>query len=131
MTDMTTSSATSTTWTTRNKIGIGLAVIYAVANIPTVLIPVDNADGPPFAIGLICTILAVVATVAGIVAWRQSSRSAARLTAASLIVITLSALPAFFLDVSAMVKVVAAVGVVLMVVIVTLVFSGTPREARA
>ncbi|RNL77738.1 hypothetical protein [Nocardioides marmorisolisilvae] len=130
MTNLTTSSA-ATTWTTKNRIGIALAVLYAVANIPTVLIPAGNDDGPPFAVGLICTILAVVATAAGVVAWRQGSRSAARLAAASLIVITLSALPAFFLDVPAAVKVLAAVGVLLMVAIVTLVFSGAPGEARA
>jgi hypothetical protein len=125
VTDLTTTPQATTSWTTKNKVGLGLAVLYALANIPTVFIPVDNGDGPPFAIGLICTILAVVATVAGIVAWRQGSRPAARLTAASLIVITLTALPAFFLDVPAVVKVVAAFGVVLMVAIVTLVFSGT------
>jgi tryptophan-rich sensory protein len=130
MTDLTTSAQAATPWTTKNKVGLGLAVLYAVVNIPTVFIPVDNADGdgPPFAISLICTILAVVATVAGVIAWRQGSRPAARLTAASLIVITLTALPAFFLDVPAGIKVVAAVGVVLMVVIVALMFSGPQRS---
>jgi hypothetical protein len=127
MTDLTTSAQAPTTWTTKNKVGLGLAVLYAVANIPSVFIPVDNGDGPPFAIALICTILAVVATVAGVVAWRQCSRAAARLTAASLIVITLTSLPAFFLDVPAAIKVIAAIGVVLMVVIVTLMFSGPER----
>src|SRR4051794_39409566 len=129
MTDLTTSDQTATAWTTKNKVGLGLAVLYAVANIPTVFIPVDAGDGPPFAISLICTILAVVATVAGVVAWRQGSRPAARLTAASLVVITLTALPAFFLDVPAGVKVVAAVGVVLTVVIVVLMFSGAQRSS--
>ena len=129
MTDLSTRTDEPITWTGKNKAGLGLAVLYAVLNIPTVFIPVDNGDGPPFAIGLICTILAVVATGAGVVAWRRGSRSAARLTAASLIVITLTALPAFFLDVPAAVKVVAAVGVVLMVVIVALMFSGPQRSA--
>ena len=131
MTTPTTSAPSTTTWTTKNRVGLGLAVLYAVANLPTVLIPVSNDGGPPFAIGLICTILAFVATAAGVVAWRKDNRAAARLTTASLIVITLTALPAFFLDVSAAVKVVAAVGVVLMVAIVTLVFSGAPREVSA
>jgi len=131
MTDLTTTDQSATSWTTKNKVGLGLAVLYAVLNIPTVFIPVDNGDGPPFAIGLICTILAVVATVAGVVAWRSGSRSAARLTAASLIVITVTALPAFFLDVPAGVKVIAAVGVLVMVAIVALMFSGPQRdEAR-
>jgi hypothetical protein len=129
MTDTTTTAPAAADWTTKNKVGLGLAVFYAVTNIPTVFIPVDNGDGPPFAIGLICTVLAVVATVAGVVAWRRRNRSAARLTAASLIVITLTALPAFFLDVPAAVKVLAAVGVLLMVAIVALVFSGTSRAA--
>lgn len=131
MTAQTTSATSTGSWTTKNRVGLGLAVLYAVSNIPTVLIPVGNDGGPPFAIGLICTILALVATAAGLVAWRKDSRPAARLTTASLIVVTLTALPAFFLDVSAAVKVVAAVGVVVMVAIVTLVFSGTPREASA
>lgn len=128
MTDLTTTDLTATTWTTKNKVGLGLAVLYAVLNIPTVFIPVEDGDGPPFAIGLICTVLAVVATVAGIVAWRRGSRPAARLTAASLIVITLTALPAFFVDVPAAVKVVAAVGVLVMVAIVALMFSGPQRD---
>jgi len=128
MTDLTTTDNATTGWTTKNKVGLGLAVLYAVVNIPTVFIPVDNGDGPPFAIGLICTVLAVVATVAGVVAWRRGSRPAARLTAASLIVITLTALPAFFLDVPAGVKVVAAVGVLVMVAIVALMFSGPQRD---
>ncbi|MFL6023076.1 MAG: hypothetical protein ACJ72O_07020 [Marmoricola sp.] len=129
MTDLTATTAAepSTGWTTKNKIGLGLAVFYGVANIPTVFVPVDNGDGPPFAIALICTLLAVVATVAGVVAWRRGSRPAARLTAASLIVITLTALPAFFIDVPAVVKVVAAAGVLLMVAIVALMFAPAKR----
>lgn len=131
MTNLTASPTATNSWTTRNKVGLGLAILYGVANIPTVLTPSGNNDGPPFAINVICTVLGVVATVAGVVAWRSGSRSAARLTAASLIVVTLTALPAFFVDVPAAIKVVAAVGVVLMVVIVTLLFSGTDRRGDA
>ncbi|MFL6061074.1 MAG: hypothetical protein ACJ72E_07580 [Marmoricola sp.] len=128
MTETTAPSTAQSAWTTKNKVGLGLAVLYAVLNIPTVFIPVDNGDGPPFAIGLICTLLGVVAAAAGVVAWRNGSRQAARLTAASLIVITLTALPAIFLDLPAAVKVVSAVGVVLMLVIVVLMFAGPQRH---
>lgn len=123
-------AATSASWTTRNKVGLGLAIFYGLTNIPSVLAPSggDGDDGPPFAILVICSILGVVATVAGIVAWRRRSRPAARLTAASVVVITLTSLPAFFVDVSAGVKVLVAAGVVLTVVIVVLMFS-TGRQA--
>jgi FtsH-binding integral membrane protein len=131
MTDVATSTTRpSRTWTPKNKVGLGLALLYAVVNIPTVLVPVDDGDGPPFAIGLICTVLAVVATVAGVVAWRSGSGPAARLTAASLVVITLTSLPAFFVDVPAAVKVISAAGVVLVVLIVTLMFAPAARGSR-
>lgn len=114
-------------WTTKNKIGLSLAIFYAITNIPTVFIPRGGGEGPPFAIGLISTLLALVAAPAAVVAWRRGSRAAARLTAASLIVITLTALPAFFVDVPAGVKVIAASGILLQVVTVLLMFSPPQR----
>lgn len=123
-------TATSASWTTRNKVGLGLAIFYGLSNIPSVIAPSggEGEDGPPFAILVVCSILGVVATVAGIVAWRRRSRPAARLTAASVVVITLTSLPAFFVDVPAGVKVLVAAGVVLTVVIVVLMFS-TSRQS--
>jgi hypothetical protein len=129
MTDLTATAAEPATWTTKNKVGLGLAVFYAITNIPTVFVGVGCDDGPPVAISVICSVLAVVATVAGIVAWRNGNRAAARLTAGSLIVITVTSLPAFFVDIPAGVKVLAAVGVVLTVVIVVLMFSAPQRSA--
>lgn len=135
---MTTSTSTSTagartddrvTWSTRNKVGLALAAFYAATNIPSVLLPTpDGETGPPMAILVVCTILAIVALVAVVVAWRTGSRSAARLTAASLIVITLTSLPAFFVDVPAGVTVLVAAGVVLTIVIVVLMFSPPRRR---
>lgn len=135
---MTTSTSTSTaeartgdrvTWSTKNKIGLGLAALYAATNIPSVLLPTpDGEAGPPMAILVVCTVLAVVALVAVVVAWRTGSRPAARLTAASLIVITLTSLPAFFVDVPAGITVLVAAGVVLTIVIVVLMFSPPRRR---
>lgn len=134
MTTTTTTTAVAQTgtpanWTTKNKVGLGLGIFYAIANIPSFLFSTDSGDGPPLGIMIVCSILGVVATVAGVVAWRQGSRSAARLTAASLVIITLTSLPAFFVDVAAGVKVLTAISVVLTVAIVVLMFSPQRRQA--
>ncbi|MEO6604251.1 MAG: hypothetical protein ABIN55_01435 [Aeromicrobium sp.] len=123
-------NTTETSWSTKNKVGLGLAIFYAVTNIPSFLFSAgEGEDGPPLAIMIVCSILGVVATVGGVIAWRKQSRPAARLTAASLIVITLTSLPAFFVDVPAGVKALVAVSVVLTVVIVVLMFSPSRRRA--
>ncbi len=120
----------STTWSTKNKVGLGLAIFYAVTNVPSAVTPMPDGveTGPPFAILVVCSVLAVVALVAAIVAWRTGSRPAARLTAASLIVITLTSLPAFFVDVPAGIKALVAAGVLLTIAIVVLMFSPAKRS---
>jgi hypothetical protein len=125
MSDLTTTAH----WTTKNKVGLGLAIFYGLTNIPSVLVPTDDGEtGPPMGILVLCTVLGVVATVGGIIAWRRRSRPAARLTAASVVVITLTSLPAFFVDVPAGIKLLVAVGVLLTVVIVVLMFSPARRD---
>jgi hypothetical protein len=129
---MTTTTASGTrtrsAWSTKNKVGLGLAILYAITNLPTVFVPnTGTDDGPPLAIGIVCTVLSAVALVAGILAWRNGSRPAARLTAASLIVVTLTSLPAFFVDVPAGVKIAVAAGVVFTVVFTVLIFSPSRR----
>ncbi|MDR7087707.1 peptidoglycan/LPS O-acetylase OafA/YrhL [Aeromicrobium panaciterrae] len=124
-------NTTDAPWSTKNKVGLGLAIFYGITNIPSFLIPTgDGEDSPPMAILIISSLLAVVAVVAGIVAWRQRSRPAARLTAASIIVITLTSLPVFFVDVSSDIKAISALGVVLTVVIVVLMFSSSKRQSE-
>jgi hypothetical protein len=59
--------------------------------------------------------------------WRSGSRPAARLTAASLIIVTLTSLPAFFVDVPAAIKILVAAGVVLNAVFTVLIFSPGKR----
>jgi hypothetical protein len=128
---MTTTATTDTptaTWSTKNKVGLGLALFYALVNLPSAFTPVPEGEtGPPMAILVVCTILAAVALVAGFMAWRTGSRPAARLTAASLIIITLTSLPAFFVDVPAAIKILVAAGVVLTVVFTVLIFSPSKR----
>jgi hypothetical protein len=115
-------------WSTKNKVGLGLAIFYAVISIPSAAAPApDGAEGPPMAILIVCSILGVVALASAVIAWRRGSRPAARLTAGSLIVITLTSLPAFFVDVPAGIKVLVAMGVVLTIAIIVLMFSPPKR----
>jgi len=115
-------------WSTKNKVGLGMAIFYAVINIPSAAVPTpDGGDGPPMAILIVCSILGVVALASAIIAWRKGSRPASRLAAGSLIVITLTSLPAFFVDVPAGIKVLVSVGVVLTIAIVVLLFSPPKR----
>ncbi|KRB73176.1 hypothetical protein ASE01_20665 [Nocardioides sp. Root190] len=122
-------TAASTRWSRKNKVGLGLAIAYAVVNIPSAAIPApDGEEGPPLAILVVCSVLGVVALVAAVVAWRRGSRPAARLSAASLVVVTVTALPAFFVDVPAGIKVMVAASVLLTVAIVVLMFSPSDRD---
>lgn len=123
-------NTTDSPWTTRNKIGLGLAIFYGVTNIPSFLTAAgEGEEGPPLPIMIICSVLGVVAVVAGIKAWRNRSRPAARLTAASVIVITVTSLPAFFVDVPPAIKALVAFGVVFTIVTVVLMFSTAKRPS--
>lgn len=128
---MTTTAAHGTsapaTWSTKNKVGLGLALAYALINLPSAILPTPEG-GPPMAILVACSVLSAVAIVAGIMAWRTGSRPAARLTAASMIIVTLTSLPAFFVDVPAAIKILVAAGVVLTVVFTVLIFSPSKRS---
>lgn len=130
MTTTATTDTPTTTWSTKNKVGLGLALFYALVNVPSAVLPAPEGaeDGPPMAILVVCSVLAAVALVAGVMAWRSGSRPAARLTAASLIIITLTSLPAFFVDVPAGIKILVAAGVVLTVVFTVLIFSPAKRS---
>ncbi|MET0448885.1 MAG: hypothetical protein ABW004_10775 [Aeromicrobium sp.] len=125
-------TTTATPWSTRNKVGLGLAIFYGLTNIPSFLAAADaGEDGPPMSIMIVCSILGVVALVAGVVAWRGKNRAAARLTAGSIIVITVTSLPALFVDVPAGLKALAALGVVYTVITVVLMFSTSRRPIAA
>ncbi|MCW2771670.1 MAG: hypothetical protein JWR27_3103, partial [Aeromicrobium sp.] len=67
----------------------------------------------------------------GIMAWRRRNRAAARLTAASIVVITLTSLPAFFVDVPAAIKALTALAVVYTISTVVLMFSTSHRPVAS
>ncbi|MFY9916533.1 MAG: hypothetical protein WAK18_17805 [Nocardioidaceae bacterium] len=117
------------TTTTRQKIGLGLAGLMSAGSIPSVFFPTpDGKTGPPMAILVLSTVLGVVGLVAVVIAWRSGSRAAVRVVAGALIIGLLSSLPAFFVDVPAVVKLMTGVSVLVTVLAVVLMFSPAQRR---
>jgi hypothetical protein len=117
------------TISSRQKVGLVLAALLNISAIPSVLFPAgDDGDGPPMAVLVVSTILGVIGLVAVIAAWRQN-RLALRVAAASLIVQALLAIPAFFSDIPAGVKLAAGASVVVTIIALVLMFSPARRPA--
>jgi len=115
--------------TTKQKVGLVIAGVYSLTNIPGFLgAPDPGEEGPPMAILVVGSILGVVGLVAVIMAWR-GNRVAMRVAAGAMIVITLTGLPAFFVDVPMAIKALVGFAVLLTVVAVVLMFSGDRRPA--
>jgi hypothetical protein len=99
------------------------------ACLPSVLFQTpEGEEGPPLAILAIGSVLGVIGLVAAILAWR-GNRVALRVAAGAIILVTLTALPAFFVDVPMAIKALVAVSVLLTVAAVVLMFSGERRPA--
>jgi hypothetical protein len=126
----TTTTTTAPRNTTKQKVGLVLAGLYSLANIPSFLADGGGSgdDSPPMAILVVSSILGLVGLVATILAWR-GNRVALRIAAGAVIVVTLTGLPAFFVDVDTAVKVLVGVSVLVTVVAVALMFSTDRRPA--
>lgn len=113
-----------------NKSGLALAGLLALADLisPFQGTP-DGEVGPPFPILLLDAALGVLTVVGIVIALRSASRGALRLVAGSRVLSCLTALPAFFVDVPAFVKVLVGVFVLLTVAVVVMVM--TPARDRA
>jgi hypothetical protein len=125
-----TQSPTVAATSTKQKVGLVLAALYGLANIPSFLAgePDPGESGPPMAILVVSSILGAIGLAAAIWAWR-GNRLALRVAAGSMILVTLTGLPAFFVDVSTAVKALVGFSVLLTVVAVVLMFSGDRRSA--
>ena len=109
---------------TKQKVGLAICAAYSLLNIPSVLFPTsDDGEGPPFAILVVSSALGVIGLVCAVMAWR-GNRVALRVAAGSIILITLTGLPAFFVDVPMAVKAVVGLSVVVTVVALVLMFAG-------
>jgi hypothetical protein len=115
---------------TKNKVGLGIAALLGLVDLPSVLSSTPDGEvGPPFPVLILSTICGVVTLVAVYLAWRRKNAGAVRVAAGARIVSMLAALPAFFVDVSSIIKVVSAVFVVVSIVCVALMMSPAPRHA--
>ena len=113
----------------RQKVGLVLAGLYSALNILGVLFPTpDGQDGPPIGILIIDAVLGLVGLVAVIITWRTGNRAALRVAAGAIIIMTLTALPAFFVDVPAGIKLLVGVAVLLTIAAVVLMFSPGRRS---
>ena len=113
---------------TRNKIGLALAVLLALADVLGVLaipaLAASGEPGPPPEVMIACGVLGVITLVAVVYTVRSASRVGARITCASRILSALTSIPAFFVaDVPAELVVLAAAGIVLTLISVFLVLA--------
>jgi hypothetical protein len=116
--------------TTRNSVGLVIAALLAVGDIVSAFFPTpDGAIGPPLPIVVLGGLLGVATLVAVVVAWRTGRRGALRIVAGTRVLSAITALPAFFVDVPALVKLLVAVFVVLTIVSVALVLAPARRTA--
>ncbi|HST65882.1 MAG TPA: hypothetical protein VLM05_11905 [Mycobacteriales bacterium] len=115
--------------TTRNKIGLVLAALLALGDVVSIANPTpDGEEGPPLIVLVISLLIGVVTLVALVPAWRTGSRTALRAVAGTRIVSAILALPAFFVDVPAGIKVASAVAFAVSVVCVVLVLAPANRR---
>lgn len=117
--------------TTKQRVGLVLAAVYCLVSLPSAFTPTPDGEvGPPMTILLADTVLAAIGLVAVVVAWRACRPAALRVLAAVLVLSVLTALPAFFVDVPALLKTLVAVSVVWALGSLVLVFSA-PRADGA
>lgn len=110
--------------TRKNRIGLVLTVLIGLVNLPSALErSPDGGEGPPYGVLVLDSVCGVLLIVAAIVAWRTGGRGAVRLAAGVNILQALSSVPAFFVDISVVIKIVAAVAVVVSFVAVVLTLS--------
>lgn len=116
---------------TAQKWGLGLAGLLFLSNIPAMFAPTPEGEtGPPLPVTIGDGVLGILGLVAVFIAWRYRNGMAMRILAGMLVIAMLSALPAFFVDVSAGIKVGVAVGVLVTILSIALMFSG-PRARTA
>jgi hypothetical protein len=110
---------------TKNKIGLIIAGLLGIGDVIFFFImPTPEGEvGPPLGILILGALCGVVTVIAVVIAWARASRGAIRVAAGARIVSMLTALPAFFVDVGADVKISVTVVVILTVTCVVLMLS--------
>lgn len=109
---------------TKNKVGLAIAGLLGLGDIPAALMPTPDGEvGPPYGILVLGSILGVITVVAVVIGWTKANRGAIRVAAGARIVSMLTALPAFFVEVPWFIKLLVTVAVVLTVISVVLMLS--------
>lgn len=116
---------------TKNKVGLVLAGLLGLADTPSFLQSTPEGEvGPPYGILVLGSICGIITVVAVVVAWVKENRGAVRVAAGARIVSMLTALPAFFVDVPAGIKLLVTALVILTVVSVVLMLSPARQVVR-
>ena len=111
-----------------NKAGLVLAFLIGIADLVGPFQPTPDGEvGPPYAILLLGGALGLITVGAVVVAWRTARRGAVRVAAGARIISVITALPAFFVDVPAGLKVVVGIFVLLTVAAVAMMLTPTRR----
>lgn len=121
-------TATSTALTTRNRVGVVLAILLGLIDVGSLAAlggaPAPGEAGPPDVVLIFGAVMGVITIVAAVLAWKRRSRAALRVAAATRLLSAAGALPAFFVDgVPAAVVVAVTVGLVITLVTVGLLVS--------
>lgn len=114
----------------RQKAGLAIAGFLSLINVASAFFPTpEGEEGPPYAILVLGTILGLIGLVAVVIAWRSGNQAAFRVAAGALIINAIASLPAFFVDVPAGIKLMVAVGLIITVSAIVLMFSSSRRPA--
>lgn len=112
-------NVSTTSFSTVNKVGLGLAALLGVADVASLAFPTpDGEAGPPLGIVILGGLLGLLTLVGVVWAIRTRSRGAVRVVAAARIISAITALPAFFVDIPAGLRLFAGLIVVLTVAVV-------------
>lgn len=112
---------------TRQHIGLGLAGLLSALSVPDVFTPTPAGTvGPPLAVLVLTSALGLIGVIAVVLAWRGNA-AAQRVAAGAVILLMLAAVPAFFVDVPAVVRVIVAASVLVTVASVVLMLSAAHR----
>ncbi|MGA9746796.1 MAG: hypothetical protein WBQ50_05005 [Nocardioides sp.] len=113
-----------------NHVGLVLALLLGIGDCTAVFFPTPAGEvGPPFAILVLGTLLGVLSVVGVAWAWLTRARAAVRIVAAARVISAITALPAFFVDVPAELKL--GVGAFVLVTVFSVVTMLTPARGAA
>lgn len=113
-----------------NKAGLILAFLLGLADVTAVFQPTPEGQmGPSYPILLLAGLLGLITVVAVVVAWRTTKRAVIRLIVGARIILVITALPAFFVDLPPVIKVSIGVIVFLSVAAVVMMLTPTRRPA--